>query len=330
MLWVPLYSIFLILGCVDAFAMPSPEPGAANTRDVALGGFTIPDRSVAKTLLPGYTIRHEAPEVRLQFSLSDDRGRAVNRLSRSDFQVLDNQRTVTSIRDFSRSDDLPLQLGVLLDISDSVRKNLEHERQAVQFVVRHLLRSSSDHAFLATFSRDMKLRETFTDDREALLRATSAIAQQGHATYLFDSLYHLCLDEFPPGSASDTAQRVLLLISDGNDTGSVHSLEEAITVAQRRGIQIYALTFHPSRFSSVGDQTLKRLSDATGGQFMIASTDKDIPGMCATMEQQMRAQFAVSFQPAEPSPGFHLVQIKLLGDSKLRVHARQGYFFGTP
>jgi VWFA-related protein len=330
MLWVPFFSLFLLLGSTSSLAFASPEPRAGSTSDVAFGAVPIPDRTIAKTLLPGYTIRHEAPEVRLQFSISDERGHAVNRLSQSDFQVLDNQRTVTHIRNFSRSDDLPLRMGMLLDVSDSVRKGLAYERQAAQFVIGHLVRFQSDQVFLATFSRDATLRQGFTNDREALFQSMSKVGQQGHLTYLFDSLYHVSLDQFSPDPSSDTAQRVLLLISDGSDTGSVHSLEEAITAAQRRGIQIYALTFHPSRFSSPGDQVLKRLADATGGQFLIASNDKDIPGLCALMEQQMRAQFAVSFQPAEPVPGFHSVHIELLRDSRLRVHARQAYFFGTP
>ena len=332
MLLVPFLSLFLALWSTDtsASAPAAPEPRTGSASDLALGAIPLPGPAVAKTPLPGYTIRHEASEVRLQFTISDDRGRPVNRLSLSDFRVLDNQRTVASIRNFSRSDDAPLQLAVLLDVSDSVKKSLPYERQAVQFVIAHLLRSQSDRLFVATFSRDTTLRQSFTGDREALFQATSRIGQQGYTTYLFDSLYHVCLDQFSPDPLKDTAQRIVLLISDGNDTGSVHSLDEAISAAQRRGIQIYAVAFHSARSSSAGDLVLQRLADATGGASFIVNNGEGFAAISASIEQQMRTQFAVSFQPVEPVPGFHAVQIQLLVDnSKLRVHARQGYFLGT-
>jgi VWFA-related protein len=330
MLLAPFLSLFLGLWSSSASASTPPEPRGVSTSDLALNALPILGPAVPKVLLPGYTIRHDAPEVHLQFAISDDRGQAVRHLSRGDFQILDNQRAVTSIRDFSRSDDLPLQLGVLLDVSDSVKKSFALERQALQYVAGHLLRAQSDRIFLATFSRNAILRQPYTGNREELLQATSTIAQEGHTTYLFDCLYQMSLDQFSSDPSNVTAERVLLLISDGNDTGSVHSLEETISVAQRRGIQIYALAFHPARFTSSGDHVLKRLADATGGTFVIVNSVRDFNTISTMMDQQMRSQFAVSFQPAEPTPGFHSVQIELLGDSKFRVHARQGYFFGTP
>jgi VWFA-related protein len=327
MLVVPFLSLWLVLCGTDGSACASLKTRTGETQ--ALNSSAIPARTIALSVLPEYTIRHEAPEVRIQFNVSDGAGRTINHLSQSDIQILDNQRTVPYIRDFSRSEDLPLQLAMLLDVSDSVHKSVALERQAVQFAIGHLLRSESDRFLLATFSRETSLLQGFTGDRRALLQTASNIGQQGHATYLFDSLYHLCLEQFSPDPPSDAAQRILLVISDGNDTGSVHSLGEATSVAQRRGIQIYALAFHSSRITSAGDQVLKHLAEATGGQFVIANSDRDVPALCSTMEQQMRTQFVVSFQPAELAPGFHTVRIELLRNSKGKVHTRSGYFVGT-
>ena len=95
-----------------------------------------------------------------------------------------------------------------------------------------------------------------------------------------------------------------MLISDGNDTGSLRSLSEAVGAAQRREIQIFAVSVHPARGVFEGDQTLKRLADSTGGQFFVASSEKDFPAIFAAMEQQMRTQYSVSFQPATQSPDF--------------------------
>ena len=94
--------------------------------------------------------------------MSDDQGRPWNDLSLRDFQILDNQRAVTKVRAFSRSDDLPVQLGMLLDVSDSVQNSLLSQRQAVQYMITHLLRWQNDRAFLASFSKDAKLWQGYT------------------------------------------------------------------------------------------------------------------------------------------------------------------------
>ena len=79
---------------------------------------------------PGYTFRHDVPEVRLQFTVADERGRLVNDLTSGDVRVFDNQSPVAHFNEFERDDDLPLQLGLLLDTSDSVKRILPQEKPA--------------------------------------------------------------------------------------------------------------------------------------------------------------------------------------------------------
>jgi len=335
MLLAPFLSLFLALCPGDACAStpPSPAPGFAERTSEALpDNIALPaaNWTLAKAVLPGFTIHHQVAEVRLQFSVSDDQGRPLTDLSLRDFQILDNQRAVTKVRDFSRSDDLPVQLGLLLDVSDSVQNSLLGQRQAVQCLITQLLRWQNDRAFLASFSKDAKLWQGYTSDPSALRQALSIVQQTGYVTYLYDTLYRICLQQFSPDQTGEISQRILVLISDGEDTGSIHSLEDAVAVAQRRGIEIFTMSLHPPRLTPPGDKILKRLADATGGAFFVVSSDKDFSSISMSMEQQMRTQFAVSFQPAEPTTGFHAVQIRPLGDSELRVHARQSYVLGTP
>jgi len=142
-------------------------------------------------------------------------------------------------------------------------------------------------------------------------------------------VYHACLEQFSPSQHGDSAQRILVLISDGEDTGSLHTMADAISAAQRREVQVYALSVHKARQSPPGDSALKRLAESTGGQLYVAASEKDFPGLFAAMEQQMRSQYAVSFQPVDKSPGFHTVQIEMAGGPKFRIHARNGYFLDT-
>ena len=286
--------------------------------------------TLAKSIFPGYTIRRTVPEVRLQFSVADEHGRLLTSLSAGDFRVFDNQSAVSHIRQFSRLDDLPLQLGILLDVSDSVQKTASREKLATRFFVQQVLRPQTDRAFLMAFAADVKLWQPSTGDPTALRQALERIQQSGYTTNLYDSLFSGCYSQFPQLAENNVAQRVIVLFSDGEDTGSLHGVRDVIALAQRYEIQIFALSIHAKRRSTLGDEVLQRLADETGGRFYVAASEKDFPGIFTEMEQQMRTQYAISFLPQKQTPGFHSVRLELNGQQKTRIHARQGYYFEAP
>jgi len=96
----------------------------------------------------------DSPEVRLQFSVADERGRLITDLSVDDIRILDDHFAVRRMRQFSRAQDLPLQIGLLLDVSGSVEKTVAREKQATQLFLNQLMRPLSDRAFLMGFGRD--------------------------------------------------------------------------------------------------------------------------------------------------------------------------------
>jgi Ca-activated chloride channel family protein len=324
----------LIVGVLIFFAAVSSAkgstPDARSLGDAATSSPTGQSWTLAKSIVPTFTIRRTVPEVRLQFSVADARGRLVTSLSASDFRVFDNQSAVQRIRQFSRLDDLSLQLGILLDVSDSVQKTASREKLATQFFVQHVLRSQTDRAFLMAFAGEAKLWQPSTGDPAALRQALERMQQLGYATNLYDGLFSACFGQFPETNGPDAAQRVIVLFSDGNDTGSLHGIRDVIGLAQRYEIQIFALSIHARRKSNRGDEVLQRLADETGGRFYVAASDKEFSAIFTEMEQQMRTQYAVSFQPQQETAGFHALRLELTGPQKMRVHARQGYYFEAP
>ncbi len=316
--WIP---------AVHAAALP--EANASGTAvDLPSASFSAVELNltIAKATLPEFTIRRTVPEVRLQFTVADEHGRLLKAISRDDLQLFDNRLAVPRIRDFSRTEDLPLELDILLDVSDSVEKTSQRERQATQFLVSHIVRPHTDRVALMSFSDEVTLWARSMGDRDALNSALAKIPQRGYITNLYDSVYHACLEQFTPPQAGDPAQRILVLISDGDDTGSLRSMTDAISAAQRRDIQIYALSVHSARQSAPGDRVLKQLAESTGGQLFVASSEKDFPALFASMEQQMRTQYVVSYQPTDLTPGFHSVRIELAGGGKIKVRSRRGYY----
>jgi Ca-activated chloride channel family protein len=308
----------------DSQADESSNPGLAQ------GATMGSSWTIAKAVLPVYTIRRTVPEVRIHFTVADSRDRLLQSLSKEDFRVLDNRLSVQRIFSFSRQENLPLQVSMLLDVSDSVEQARGRDRMAAQYFFANILRPQTDRVTLLAFSNDVRVWQPSTSSREELSGALTKIRQQGYATYLYDSVFRACLDQFPVSHDGDTGQRILVVISDGMDTGSLHSLPEAISVALRREVQIFAVSVHVPRHDSSGDATLQRLSESTGGKLYVVNSEKDFPTIFSAMAQLMRTQYVLSYQPTEQTPGFHTVKIEAAGSETLRIRARAGYFFEGP
>ncbi len=278
---------------------------------------------------PGYTFRREVPEVRLQFTVADAQGRLVQNLSPADVRVLDDQSPVPRFTDFERDDNLPLRLGIILDTSDSVKRVLPDEKTAARSFLERVMRPQSDNAFVMAFGGNVRVWQTPTADRQQLTDAVYRIQQPGWGTRFYDALYSACADQLSGHDQDKLVHRAIVVLSDGDDTDSFRSLADVIAIAQRSEIQIYALTLHPQRAPNRGDQILQRLTDATGGRFYIAQSSHDLDGAFAQIEQDLRAQYYVSFPP-QPRPGFHALRVEVQTPQKLEIHARQGYYALAP
>ncbi len=300
----------------------------AGSRVVAVASMPanlLPTGSYAPAGTPGYTIRHTVPEVRLEFTVADEQGRLVHDLSAGDIRILDNQSPVERFSDFARDDNLPLRLGILLDTSDSVKHVLADEKAAALNFLDHVLRPQSDRAFVMGFGADIHIWQTFTADRAQLSDAVGRLHQPGWGTRFYDALYSACNEQLARPDDSSLVHRAIVVLSDGDDTQSFRDLRDVVAIAQRGEIQIYALTLHGKKQVPRSDAVLQRLADETGGRLYVAQSSKDLEGMFAEIEQDLRTQYYVSFPPQQVTPGFHALQVQVRAPQKMQVHARQGY-----
>ncbi len=307
------------------------SPGYDGSRGVAAVPFALPALPETSDHLPagspGYTFRRDVPEVRLQFTVADEQGRVVQDLSPDEVRIFDNQSPVARFNDFERAQDLPLQLGLILDTSDSVKRVLPEEKAAaVNFLQQQIMRPQTDTAFIMGFGGDLKLWQESTANRQELIDAIARLKQPGWGTRLFDALYSACDGQLSNKSDGRLIHRAIVVLSDGDDTQSFHSLANAIAAAQRSEIQIYALTIHPQGMADRGDRVLQRLTDATGGRLYVAPSSHDLGAAFAQIEQDLRTQYYVSFPPQQSTPGFHALRIVVRPLQRLEVHARQGYY----
>ena len=218
-----------------------------------------------------------------------------------------------------------MRLGILLDVSDSVKRALPEEKAAAQDFLDRVLRPETDRAFVMSFAGNVQLWQGSTNDRAGLIQAVNRLHQPGWATVLFDALYSACLDHLSRGDDGTLVHRAIVVLSDGDDTNSLHTLSDVIAAAQRSEIQIYALTVHKKGLRPAGDAILQRLADETGGALFVAQSAKELQATFAEIEQQMRTQYYVSFPP-QSSPGFHALQVEVRTPQNAQVHARRGYY----
>ncbi len=285
---------------------------------------------VALSTSPGYTIRRTVPEVRLQFTVADEHGRLVQDLSADDLSILEDQSPVAKFEDFARDDDLPLRLGIVLDVSDSVKRAVSEEKVAALEFLDQVLHPQTDSVFVMAFGGTFQVWQGTTTDRASLVQAVNRVQQPGWGTVLFDALYSACVDHLVEDEDGVLVHRAIVVLSDGNDTFSLRTLPDVIAAAQRREIQIYALTVHKKGLRPSGDAILRRLADETGGVLFVAQSAKELQGAFAEIEQEMRTQYYVSFPPQQSAPGFHALRVEVHSRQKLQVHARQGYYAAAP
>lgn len=279
--------------------------------------------------LPGYTFRHQVPEVRLQFTVADERGRPVSNLSPDDVVVFDNQTQVGHFNEFERDDDLPLQLGLVLDTSDSVKRVLPQEKAAAVGFLSRVMRPQTDNAFVVAFAGEIKTWQTPTTDMQQLVDAINRLKEPGWGTRVFDALYSACSGA-TAATSDKNMHRAIIVLTDGDDTDSLHPLVDVIAAAQRSEIQIYPLTIHSPRIADRGDRVLQRLADSTGGRLYIAATAKELGTAFGQIEADLRTQYYVSFPPQRSTPGFHSLRVEVRAAGKVEVRARQGYYALQP
>ncbi len=288
------------------------------------------------------TIKVEVDVVNILCTVRNKSGGLVKDLTQDDFEVFeDGKRQV--IKYFSRETDLPLTIGLLVDVSVSQRNLIEIEKQAASQFFSQVLRAK-DLAFLISFGSDAELLQDLTSSprllRAALdeLRVKSDVSglhpgpvptmSKPRGTVLFDAVYLAATEKL----SQEVGRKAIVLITDGVDMGSRLKLPDALAAAHKADTIIYSVHyFDPSAyrglFYGVSDSDLKRMSEETGGGLFRVSKRNPLPAIFDQIQQEMRSQYAIGYTPANSTRdgGFRRVEIKSR-QKDLKVQARQGYF----
>ncbi len=272
------------------------------------------------------TIRKRVDEVNVLFIATDKHGKFVRNLTQNDFSFLDDHKPVQSIVNFRRETDLPLKLGLLIDVSGSVHTRFDFEQDAATSFMQHTLRAGFDKAFVMGFNSTQNLTQDFTDNVPLLSRGVSSL-RDGGGTALYDAIYHACRDKLLKEQSDRPQRKALIVLSDGDDNQSEYTLAQAVEMAQRAEVIIYAISTDDSGLILRGDKNLERLAMATGGRAFFPFKMKDIKNSFAAIEDELRSQYVVSYHPADfdPDGRYRTIEISAL-KKDLQVRARKGYY----
>jgi len=274
------------------------------------------------------TIRVPVNEVNVVFTVTDKHNRYVKDLSKTDFKVLDDDRPVEEIRSFRRETDLPLQVGLLIDASNSIRERFKFEQESAIEFLNDTIRPRYDKAFVLGFDIAPELTQDFTDSSEKLSQGVRAL-QPGNATAMYDAVYYACRDKLLKSQQQTSVRRAIVLVSDGNDNASHVTREEAIEMALRANTIIYTIStnFPSGGDSDKYDKVLERIADATGGRAFRPFQLTDVANAFAQIQDDLRSQYALSYHPANLAHDGRYRTIAISAVKKgLKVRSRTGYY----
>jgi VWFA-related protein len=271
-------------------------------------------------------IQVDVTRVSLQFTVTDRKGRFVTNLAKEDFEVLDSRKPQV-IQEFSAESDLPLRLAVLIDTSNSIRDRFKFEQEAATTFLKSVVHQNMDKAMVVSFDTMAELQADLTDDPEKLEKVIRDL-RPGGGTALFDAIYFACRDKLQQDQPKHKFRRAMVIASDGDDNQSRYSRDQALEMAQRADVVIYAISTNISRIESDGDKILKYFTSETGGRVFFPFKVEDLEQSFENIANELRHQYNISYrpQPLVTDGQFHPIELRVKGRRDLVVHARRGYY----
>jgi Ca-activated chloride channel homolog len=273
------------------------------------------------------TIRVPVNEVNVIFTVTDKHGRYVKDLKKNDFNVVDDSKPAAEIRSFHNETDLPLQVGLLIDASNSVRDRFKFEQESAIEFLNQTVRPRYDRAFVVGFDVTPEVTQDFTDNTEALSRGVRSL-KAGGGTAMYDALYFACRDKLLKAQRGGPTRRAIILLSDGDDNQSHVTREEAIEMAQRAEVIVYTISTNVTGTRGRADKVLERIAEATGGRPFFPFQINDVANAFLEIQDELRSQYALSYKPADfhMDGRYHTIEILAQNHKGLRVRSRRGYY----
>ncbi len=297
----------------------------------------------------GAPISVDVDVVNLYCSVRTKQNALISTLEKGDFTLAEDGTSQT-IKYFTRETDLPLTIGLLVDVSGSQRNLIEIERRAASAFFSSVLRKK-DVAFLISFGADSELLQDITGSPRMLQEGLNhlklntgfsginagPVPTMNHArgTVLYDAVYEAGNEIL----AKEVGRKAIVLITDGQDEGSTLNMKQAIEAAQKADAIIYGVLYVDRQFYGLGgfaggysgESVLKQMADETGGRLFQVDRKNTLDNVFDQIQQEMRTQYAIGYSPTNSRKDGSYRKIDLRTSNKdLKVQVRKGYYALPP
>lgn len=296
------------------------------------------------------TIKVDVDLVNILASVRDKRGGLVANLEKKDFTVLEDGKP-QDIKYFAKETDLPLTIGLLVDVSASQRNLIEIERDAASQFFSQVLRKK-DEAFLISFGEEAELLQDYTGSPRLLteglkqLRVSSGVGGIGpgpvptagdpRGTVLYDAVYLAANEKLK----TEVGRKVIVVITDGVDQGSRLKIDQAVEAAQKADAVVYCIDYSdPSAYGGFGmislggggGSAMRKMSDETGGRVYKVDRKHTLNQVFQELQEEMRSQYSIAYTPTNDRKDgtYRKIDIKL-SSKDLKAQARKGYYAIKP
>jgi VWFA-related protein len=289
------------------------------------------------------TIKVDVSLVNILCSVRNKSNGLVGNLEKRDFTLYEDGKQ-QELKYFTRETDLPLTIGMLVDISGSQERLIETERRAAYAFFSQVLRKK-DEAFLISFGPEAELLQDFTSSPKLLQDGLSQLrvsvpvgglhpgpvpTQQSQAgTILYDAVYLAANEKMK----SEVGRKAIVVITDGVDTGSKVSRDKAIEAAQRADSIIYSFFYQDLAAYGLfgggagGERELAKMSSETGGRVFHIDRRYTLEEAFKDLQDEMRSQYALGYSSTNPKKdgAYRKIDIKM-ANKDMKVQARKGYY----
>jgi len=218
-------------------------------------------------------------EVIVPVTVTDDKGRFVSDLDKQDFHVFEENKP-QAIRYFTRERSQPVVIGFLLDLSTASRVHWKNYQDAAVELVQNLLTGDAKYSgYLIDYAQDAEVAVNTTSDPEPLVEKIRLL-KPGGGSAMYDAIYLACTSRKLVYGEPIEPRRVIVIIGDGHDNASKHSLAQVVELAQKNLVTIYCISTEAFGFTNESDVNLVRLAQETGGRVVYPLGDvyKDTDG----------------------------------------------------
>jgi Ca-activated chloride channel family protein len=281
----------------------------------------------------GYTIGVNVDLVLMYTSVFDKNGRFISGLKKDSFKVYEDG-VEQKISSFSQ-EDVPVSMGILLDLSGSMRGKIDQVNKAALAFIK--ASNPQDQVFLIGFNDQVELLQDFTSDIDEITDALDNTVVTG-GTALYDAIY-LGVQKSHSGSKP---KKAVVVITDGEDRDSYYKLDELIAKVQESDVQVFCVGF----LNPVGDKglfghwsksvpekahdALQKIAEETGGKAFFPDKLTDIHTVVSEIASELRSQYSIGYFSSNSARdgSFRRVKIEIPGSNPSITHVRyrRGYY----